>query len=252
MSEAGRVHRTHAQLAVVIPVHDEAGAIAPLIAAVAEAAAASTDAWEIVVVDDGSTDGSTAILDRLRSGLPQLRVVRHERQSGQSAALVTGVRAVCAPWVVTLDGDGQNDPRDIGGIWRCAQRAEVAGAPVLAIGHRRVRKDDIGRKAVSWLATRWSALVFGHGVVDQGCGTKCFRREVFMSLPQFDHMHRFLPALFAAFDAQILSVPVRHSPRLYGRSHYRNLRRIREAMVDAIGILWLRRRLLRVPHTGRD
>jgi dolichol-phosphate mannosyltransferase len=235
-----------AELAIVIPAHNEATALERLVTEAAEAAeaASGSGAWEIVVVDDHSSDDSALVLSRLCAVLPQLRIARHERQFGQSQALVTGVRVATASWIVTLDGDGQNDPGDIGGIWRFARRAETDRAPVLVVGHRRVRHDNIGRKAVSWLLSRWSALVLRHPIVDQGCGTKCFRRETFLSLPAFDHMHRFLPGLFVALDAQILSYPVRHAPRLNGRSHYRNLKRIREALVDVAGILWLRRRLL--------
>ena len=172
----------------------------------------------MIFIDDGSTDETAAILLRLKLELPTLRVLRHSFRSGQSAAVASGVRAARAPWVATLDGDGQNDPADIPKL--IAARDDPANRGVqLFMGNRKAsRKDTAFRKLQSSVANGVRSGLLGDGTPDTGCGIKLFSREVFMELPRFDHMHRFLPALFMRHGARVISVPVSHR-----RAHARHV-----------------------------
>jgi dolichol-phosphate mannosyltransferase len=222
------------RVSVVVPAHDEAGAIGPLAAEIARALA--NIPHEIVVVDDGSRDGT--VTAALASGAAGLRVLRHPRRLGQSAALVTGVLAARAPVVVTLDGDGQNDPADI-----AALLDRLDGAALVA-GVRRRRRDSVPRRIASRIANGIRRAVLRDGAVDTGCGLRAFRRETFLALPRFDHMHRFLPALFLAVGQPVAFVAVEHRPRTQGRSKYGVWDRVLVGLVDLWGVAWLKRRAL--------
>src|SRR5215510_11960674 len=228
------------QFSVVVPVCNEAENVEPL----AREIHAALGAWpyEMIFVDDGSTDDTVAILNRLKAELPALRVLRHSFRSGQSAAVASGVRAARAAWVATLDGDGQNDPADIPKL--IAERDAPANRGVqLFMGNRKAsRKDTAFRKLQSSIANGVRSSLLGDGTPDTGCGIKLFSREVFMDLPRFDHMHRFLPALFQRQGARVISVPVSHRPRLRGTSKYGMLNRAWVGIIDIMGVLWLRRR----------
>ena len=235
---------TDSLLSVVVPVRNEAENILPLVAEIAAALAGI--AHEIVYVDDGSTDATP---ERLAEAARRfgLRRRRHRASCGQSAAIVTGVRAARGCWIATLDGDGQNDPADIPTLFLRAQ-AEAARdqGPVLVTGHRVRRRDSRIKRLSSRVANKVRAAMLRDATPDTGCGLKVFRRELFMALPHFDHMHRFLPALVLRAGGRTWPVPVGHRPRTRGRSNYGTLDRLGVGIVDLFGVWWLQRRS-RVP-----
>lgn len=224
-------------LSVVIPVRNEAPNIAPLVAEIE--AALGGIAHEIVYVDDGSTDGTAAALAAAAAGAP-LRHLRHRTSCGQSAAIVTGVKAARGTWIATLDGDGQNDPADIP---RLLARARTEGeAPLLVAGHRVTRRDSRTKRISSRIANAVRARLLGDATPDTGCGLKVFPRALFLDLPQFDHMHRYLPALVLRQGGRVVSEPVNHRPRREGRSNYGTLDRLAVSLFDLAGVAWLQRR----------
>lgn len=226
------------QVSIVVPVFDEAGAAAPLAREIARAFAD----WdcEIVFVDDASRDETVATLRALQPQMPALRVVRHARNAGQSRAIRTAVRAARAPIVVMLDGDGQNDPADAP---RLAQ-ALIDAPPNLGLigGERRKRQDSAAKRWASMWANGLRRRLLRDEAIDTGCGLKAFRREAFLALPYFDHMHRYLPALMLREGYQVAFEPVNHRPRASGRSKYTNLGRLGVAVSDLQGVMWLRAR----------
>jgi dolichol-phosphate mannosyltransferase len=222
------------EISVVIPVCNEADNVGPLAREIV--AALQGRAFEILFVDDGSTDGTADALRTLRVSIPQLRVLRHSFRSGQSAAVCSGVRHARAAWIATLDGDGQNDPADIPALFEARKQAE------LVMGNRTRRRDTWLRHVQSRVANGVRGRLLGDGTPDTGCGIKVMRRDVFMDLPRFDHMHRFLPALFLRAGARVVSVPVSHRPRERGTSKYGLFDRLWVGIVDIFGVMWLRRR----------
>ena len=228
------------QLSVVIPFYNEADNVEPLLQRVCSALSGHL-AYEIVAVDDGSGDGTWACLTRIGKAMPALRVLRHRSNFGQSAALLSGVRAAGAAWIVTMDGDGQNDPADIPRLL-AARDARPAGAPLLVAGNRLVRNDSWLRRLSSRIANRVRSALLKDDCVDTGCGLKLFPRETFLELPHFDHMHRFLPALFRRAGVTVVNVPVNHLPRLRGRSKYGVMNRLGVGIVDLVSVMWLQRR----------
>jgi dolichol-phosphate mannosyltransferase len=229
-------------LTVVVPVHDEAPNLAPLIAAIEGALAEIPH--EILYVDDGSGDDTPARLAALAAVTPRLRAIRHRRSCGQSAALITGIRQAEGSVIATLDGDRQNDPADIPAMFRrlLAEEAKTPGQPVLIAGHRVSRQDSGAKRFGSRFANTIRAGLLRDATPDTGCGLKLFRRAAFLDLPGFDHMHRFLPALFIRAGGRVVSVPVRHHQRTEGRSHYTNWKRLKVGIVDLAGVAWLQRR----------
>jgi dolichol-phosphate mannosyltransferase len=228
-------------LSVVVPVRNEGPNIAPLIAEI-RAATAPLGGAEIVYVDDGSTDDTGAALAR-EAAVGDLVHLRHARSCGQSAAIVSGVKAARGAWIATLDGDGQNDPADIPALFsRAGTEAAAAAGPVLVAGHRVNRKDTATKRFTSRFANRFRAWLLGDATPDTGCGLKLFRRADFLELPHFDHMHRYLPALFLRAGGRVVSVPVNHRPRLRGTSNYGTLDRLAVAVADLVGVMWLQRR----------
>jgi dolichol-phosphate mannosyltransferase len=226
-------------LSIVIPLCDEAENVAALCRELDECLDGKL-AYEALFVDDGSSDGTYEALARMRAEIPGIRVLRHACNAGQSAALLTGVQAARAAWVATLDGDGQNDPADILKLWRLA--AAAANPAGLYIGHRVARHDSWVRILSSRIANGVRSRVLGDDVPDTGCGIKLFRRSVFLSLPYFDHMHRFLPALVQREGLRVVSVPVSHRHRLAGRSKYGIGERLWAGIVDMAGVIWLKHR----------
>ena len=225
---------------VVVPVCNEAENVEPLAREID--AALNNRAYEMIFVNDGSTDETAAILKKLKSSLPALRVLSHSFRSGQSAAVASGVRAARAPWVATLDGDGQNDPADIPRLIEARDGPEGRGVQLIMGNRKASRKDTAFRKLQSSVANGVRSSLLGDGTPDTGCGIKLFSRDVFMDLPRFDHMHRFLPALFQRHGARVISVPVSHRPRTRGTSKYGMLNRLWVGIVDIGGVMWLRRR----------
>ena len=235
-------------LSIVIPVRDEAENVATLAVEIRDALGSGWR-FEIIFVDDASTD---ATVERIRSvrdtEVPQIRLLRHETGCGQSVAVFTGVHAARSEWIVTLDGDGQNDPADIPVLLSVLE--ESRGDLRLIMGNRLLRNDTFVRRLSSRVANGVRRAFLRDGTPDTGCGIKLFHRQTFLELPAFNHMHRFLPALFLRAGAPITSVPVRHRPRLAGKSKYGIRNRLWVGIVDLFGVRWLIRRApLRVKAT---
>ena len=225
-------------LSVVIPMKDEAGNIRPLIDEIAE----SLDGrrFEVVCVDDGSRDGTAEELRAAQDAYPWLRVVRHKDACGQSTATRTGVAAAKADWIVTLDGDGQNPPSEIPVL---IEARDAATEPVAMVaGQRRKRQDSGFRKLSSRIANGVRSSLLKDGISDTGCSLKLFRRALFMDLPYFDHMHRFLPALVQRHGGKVITAQVEHRHRTQGESKYGFHNRLWPGITDLIGVLWLQRR----------
>jgi dolichol-phosphate mannosyltransferase len=227
-------------LSVVVPVCNEAENVEPLAREIHAALAAVP--YEMIFIDDGSTDDTAVILLRLKQQLPALRVLRHSFRSGQSAAVASGVRAARGTWVATLDGDGQNDPADIPKLVAAREDPANRGVQLFQGNRKASRKDTAWRKLQSNIANGVRSSLLGDGTPDTGCGIKLFDRSVFLDVPRFDHMHRFMPALFMRQGARVISVPVSHRPRTRGASKYGMLNRAFVGIVDIFGVLWLRRR----------
>lgn len=245
-------HATNAapDISVVVPVHNESGNIAPLLVEI-DAVLEGLTEYEVIVVDDGSSDATPQILSDCVTRHPRLRPLRHERNSGQTAALATGVRAARSPWIVTLDGDGQNDPADIPKLLAQRQKPGRTRAPAMIAGWRVKRRDTWLKRVSSKIANGVRGRILNDHTPDVGCGLKLFKREVFMKLPQFDHMHRFLPALFARDGAAVVNVPVNHRPREAGVSKYGIGNRLWVGIVDLFGARWLLARRFRLDAATR-
>lgn len=225
-------------ISVVVPVFNEEGAAPELAREIAHAFAGRN--FEIVFVDDASRDGTRAALNALKTEIPQLRVLFHQKNAGQSRAVRSGVLGARGAVVATLDGDGQNDPADAP---RLVDRLNAGGARLGLVGGRRAKRQDSAAKR---FASR-----FGNGVRkallkdqadDTGCGLKVFRRESFLRLPYFDHMHRYLPALMLREGFEVAFEDVNHRHRTSGVSKYNNLGRAWVSISDLMGVMWLNAR----------
>ena len=229
------------QLSVVVPVFNERDNVQPLIAEIVAALRGKVD-FEIVYVDDSSKDDTLTVLAATKQQTPELRVIRHLSQSGQSTAVRTGVKAARGDWIATLDGDGQNDPADIPGVLAHLLRADAPAHLAMVAGERRMRLDAASKRTASRLANAIRRRVLDDGATDTGCGLKAFYREAFLRLPYFDHLHRYLPALMRREGFEVEFVPVGHRQRAHGRSKYTNLGRLRAALRDLFGVVWLKAR----------
>jgi len=240
-------------LSIVVPVHNEAQSIGPLLDEICRALLGIVP-FEIVVVDDKSADDTLARLEACAAFMSELRIIRHGRNAGQSTALHTGVRFARAPLVATLDGDGQNDPADIPALF-ARYRGATDKQVLLIAGQRTTRRDSFLTRASSQIANAVRRSFLRDQTPDTGCGLKLFARDLFLALPYFDHMHRFLPALVIRAGGRVLSMPVSHRPRTKGQSHYGIHDRLWTGIFDMIGMAWLLRRS-RLPdaveHTARE
>lgn len=223
-------------LSVVVPVFNERDNAAPLIAEIV-AALRGVVSFEIIYVDDHSRDDTLAVLQSLKATTPELRVLQHMVQSGQSTAIRTGVKAARGTWIATLDGDGQNDPADLPKLLKARDAADPAVK--LFAGWRVDRKDSSSKRWASRYANAIRARMLHDDTPDTGCGTKLFERDAFLELPYFDHMHRYLPALIQRSGWKTVSVPVNHRPRGSGVSKYNNLQRALVGIRDLRGVAWL-------------
>lgn len=227
-------------LSIVIPAKNEAENIVTLVEGI-DAALAAHAPFEIIVVDDCSTDNSVAVLQARAATMPHLRVLRHDRSGGQSAAVHSGVKAAKGPIICTLDGDGQNPPEELPKL-AAPLLNDTTGLIGLVAGQRVGRQDTWSKKLASKYANRLRGWILQDGTRDTGCGLKAFRREAFLELPYFDHMHRYLPALFKRDGWQVAHVDVSHRPRGAGRSNYSNIQRALVGFADLAGVAWLLRR----------
>lgn len=232
-------------VSVIVPARDEGESLLQLLREI-HSAFAPLQWFEIIVVDDGSQDGTLERVSRLRATGQSPRLLRHDRPLGQTAAIVAGARAARGEVLAFIDGDGQNPPEE---LYRLVRQfldlspAEQQG--LLVLGERQARRDSLSRRLASRLANRLRSVLLGDGVSDSGSGLKVCRRDELLRLPLFDHAHRYLPALFKAADGRTMAVKVAHRPRTCGRSHYGILDRARNGLLDLPGVFWLMRRSIR-------
>lgn len=229
-------------VSVLIPAKNEAGNLLPLLEEVRTALA--NERFEVIVVDDGSTDSSAAELRALQaSGYAQLRVLSHARPLGQSTSVYHAAEAARGHWLATLDGDGQNDPADLPKMLDLVRGSEgKPGGVKLVAGHRVNRRDTASKRWASRWANKLRASLLRDQTPDTGCGIKLIEREAFLRLPYFDHMHRFIPALIRRHNGRMLVHPVNHRERGAGVSNYGNLDRALVGVLDLFGVWWLIRR----------
>ena len=243
--------QTVPEISVVVPVHNESANVVALLDQIA-AALTPVAAFEAVFVDDCSSDDTRDVLTAYARSHSWLAVVFHRNNCGQSTAVRTGVQQARGQVIATLDGDGQNDPADIPAMlarWRVLGGG-AGGHPVLIAGWRAKRQDTWVRRMSSRIANGVRSRLLGDATPDTGCGLKLFRREDFLALPYFDHMHRFLPALMRRAGGQVESVHVAHRPRAHGQSHYGIGNRLWVGIIDMLGVMWLQRRA-KLPRVER-
>ena len=227
-------------LSVVVPLKDEAESVGPLAREIL--AALGPENVELLFVDDGSADDTVARLLDVKREIPMLRIIRHSRNAGQSRALRNGVRAARAGIVVTLDGDGQNDPADIAKVLAPFHTENDASRIGMVSGIRVKRRDSIAKRLASRLANRFRRWMLNDDATDIGCGLKAFRRDAYLALPYFDHMHRYLAALMQREGYEVRFVEVGHRRRMHGKSKYGVWDRFVVGIQDIFGVLWLKKR----------
>lgn len=232
--------RDQPEFSICVPMHNEAGNAEALIAEIA--AALDGRAYEMVIVDDASTDETRAVLAGLKARFPALRVLSHRKNAGQSRAISTAIRHARAPIIGTLDGDGQNDPADLPDLYRALTRADAPEGLAMVMGRRTKRQDSAWKKFGSRFANNIRKRLLRDDCDDSGCGIKVMKRDVFLSLPYFDHMHRYMPALMNAEGFKVEFMDVNHRERGAGKSKYTNFGRLWAALSDLRGVTWLIRR----------
>ena len=228
------------EFSVVVPVHNESGNVETLATEIARAL--DGRAFEMIFVDDASTDDTRVELAALKSRFPMLRVLGHRKNAGQSRAIRSGILAARGPVVGTLDGDGQNDPADLPALYARLTGNDAPENLVMVAGERLGRKDSAAKRHASRLANSIRKRLLRDNANDTGCGLKVFYRDAFLHLPYFDHMHRYLPALMRREGFAVTFVPVSHRQRLHGNSKYTNWQRAIVAVRDILGVIWLNAR----------
>jgi dolichol-phosphate mannosyltransferase len=244
-------HPYRGRVSVVVPVKNEEENVAPLVREIA-AALKDRAEFEIIYVDDGSTDATPGVLQGLKGEFPMLRVITHRASCGQSQAVASGVKHARHEWIATLDGDGQNDPADIPALIAALGDPMQPSNLELLAGWRNKRRDSWVRKLSSKIANGVRSRFLRDETPDTGCGLKLFARATFLELPHFDHMHRFLPALVQRNGGAVVSVPVNHRPRERGTSKYGIHNRLWVGIVDLFGVAWLQRRVRRPEIVSAD
>lgn len=232
------------ELTVVVPVYNEAENLGPLIAEICAALDPVCGHYEIIYIDDGSSDDSAQKLLDIKIDCPHLRILSHHECCGQSSAIMTGIKAAKASIIATLDGDGQNDPADIPVLYSALKRASERDNLMVA-GIRTKRQDRWIKRISSRIANGVRSRLLSDDTPDTGCSLKVFTRTAFMEMPHFDHMHRFLPALMIRRGGAVISMTVNHRPRGRGLSKYGTWDRLRVGIVDLFGVFWLLRRAKR-------
>ena len=232
-------------LSVIVPVHNEEKNIGGLAKEISDILLPFVT-HEIIYVDDGSTDDTYQVLLDLTRSLTGFRALQHFSRKGQSAAIYSGVKAAKAPLIVTLDGDGQNDPADIPTLLETYYSLSKNDGRLMVAGWRKGRSDSLSKRVSSSIANTIRSSLLSDHTPDTGCGLKIFRREDFMDFPSFNHMHRFMPALMLRNGGRVKSVEVNHRPRIHGKSHYGVLNRLWIGFADLLGVFWLNRRKIHV------
>lgn len=229
------------QVSVIIPMKNEAENIGGLVAEI-QAECTPHARIEIIVVDDASTDNSAQIVRDMMGQYANLRLLQHDQSGGQSAAVHSGVLAARGDIIATLDGDGQNPPKELPGLFAPLLAKDAPAQLGIVAGQRVKRQDTFSKRYASKFANGLRSAALKDGTRDTGCGLKAFRRHAFLGLPYFNHMHRYLPALFGRAGWDIAHVDVSHRARGGGKSNYSNLQRGLVGAVDLIGVMWLMRR----------
>jgi glycosyltransferase involved in cell wall biosynthesis len=227
------------ELSLVVPVYNERDSLSLLVGEIAVALAGRR--YEIVTVDDGSTDGSLDVLKGLKADHPELHVVALTPHAGQTAAFAAGFRAARGRVIVTLDADLQNNPADIPGL---VAQLDVSGATAVA-GYRVGRRDTGWKLLQSRIANAVRNWLNGETIRDTGCSLKAFRAEAVRALPLYNGMHRFLPTLIKLHGGSVTEMPVQHRPRRFGRTKYGMWNRVFRSFTDALAVRWMQRRALR-------
>jgi dolichol-phosphate mannosyltransferase len=235
---------------IVVPMKNEAENVGLLVSEIAEACAGQT--FEAIFVDDGSTDDTVGVLKASQQQHPWVRIVRHAQSGGQSAAVHSGVQLARAPIICTMDGDGQNPPAEIPKLVAPLLAADASPTLGLVAGQRQKRQDTLSKKLASKAANAIRSWILKDATRDTGCGLKAFRRDAFLQLPFFNHMHRYLPALFSAHGYTVAHVDVSHRSRHAGQSNYNNLQRAMVGIHDLIGVTWLIKRRKTVSPTETE
>jgi dolichol-phosphate mannosyltransferase len=236
-----KANKPMCELSVVIPVCNEEESIGKLITEITDVLGGKYQ-YEIIVVDDGSTDDTLEVLLKIKQELLTLRVIKHIQNSGQSTAVRTGVQHAKSAWIATLDGDGQNDPADIPNLYSELINNQNSDPWLIVAGYRKKRKDTWLKRISSKYANGIRDRLLRDGTPDTGCGLKVFARDSFLALPYFDHMHRYIPALFQRQGGRVVSIEVNHRHRMQGTSKYGFHNRLWVGIVDILGMRWLQNR----------
>ncbi|MDC0074925.1 glycosyltransferase family 2 protein [Alphaproteobacteria bacterium] len=227
---------------IIVPMHNESSNAEKLIYEIYDNLSSFYN-FDLIIIDDASSDSTFEILSNMKDKFNSLNILKHKKQSGQSAALISGVKYAKSKWVFTLDGDGQNDPKDIKKIFELMLRQAESNI-ILYAGYRKKRNDNNYKIIQSKIANYVRRKLLNDNTPDTGCGIKLFERSLFLSFPIFRNMHRFLPALAIRSGANIVSVQVNHRERSGGVSHYGMWGRLFAGILDLLGVIWLRYRRL--------
>ena len=240
MPRGAMIKQTYPSLAVIVPVYNESENVMSLAEEIAAALAGT--AFEMIFINDASSDDTEDVLKSIKPRFSSLRILSHRENAGQSRAVRTGVLAAKAPIIATLDGDGQNDPADIPALYKQLIREDAPADLAMVGGRRAKRQDSVAKKIGSRFGNGIRKRLLKDQADDTGCGLKLFYREAFLSLPYFDHIHRYIPALMLREGYEIEFADVNHRHRQHGVSKYTNFGRLMVSVADLRGVMWLNRR----------